>query len=143
MGRDPSRDRNVFSALSLRARRSKKEEDLFKGLLGVFNGLFTPAEIKRGLEGTDIEALSFAFFKQLSIKTKRAWTRLVTSSWERGEWGLDPRLGEDQDIQDEEEAGNLLICRDHPLDKYRVVGVCIDGLGAIASKKAEHEVTVQ
>lgn len=84
--------RNVFSAISLRARKSKKEEDLFKGLLGVFNGLFTVAEMKRDLEGTDIEALSFAFFKQLSIKTKRAWTRLVTSSRERGEWDWIPVL---------------------------------------------------
>jgi hypothetical protein len=40
-------------------------------------------------------------------------------------------------------AGNLLICRNHPLDKYRVVGVCIDGPGAIANKKPGHSVTLR
>ncbi len=100
--------RNVFSAISLRARKSKKEKDLFKGLLGVFNGLFTAAEIERDLEGTDIEALSFAFFKQLSIKTKRAWTRLVTSSRERGEWDWIPVLAKTKASKKKKKRDQLL-----------------------------------
>ncbi|KXX72837.1 Heterokaryon incompatibility protein 6, OR allele [Madurella mycetomatis] len=81
---------NVFSAISIRPRECWERHDIFRGLLGVFNGLFTPDEMRRELEGTDIDALSFAFFKQLSIKTERAWTRLVTGSRERGEWDWIP-----------------------------------------------------
>jgi hypothetical protein len=42
------------------------------------------------MEGDNIEKLSFAFFKQLSINTGGAWTRLAISSGERGEWDWIP-----------------------------------------------------
>ena len=81
---------NVFSAISFREREASVEHDTFRGLLGVFHGLFTPEEMRRDLTGKDMNAMSFAFFKQLSIKTERAWTRLVTSSGERGSWDWIP-----------------------------------------------------
>ncbi|GAB1316513.1 Heterokaryon incompatibility domain-containing protein [Madurella fahalii] len=87
---------NVFSAISVRPRECRERHDIFRGLLGVFNGLFTPEEMRRELEGTDIEVLSFAFFKQLSIKTERAWTRLVTSSRDRGQWDWIPVVANHQ-----------------------------------------------
>ena len=41
-------------------------------------------------------------------------------------------------------AGNLLICQNHPMDKYRVVGLCIDGPGAMEIKtKYARTVTVR
>lgn len=87
---------NVFSAISIRPRECWERHDIFRGLLGVFDGLFTPEEMRRELEGTDIDALSFAFFKQLSVKTERAWTRLVTSSREREEWDWIPVIANHQ-----------------------------------------------
>jgi hypothetical protein len=81
---------NVFSAVSITPRSCYKREDIFKGLLGVFNGLFTPEEIKREMSGDDMEKISFAFFKQLSIKTGRAWTKLAISRGERGKWDWIP-----------------------------------------------------
>lgn len=76
---------NIFSAISLRPRTAEVRRDVFRGLLGVFPGLFTPEEIERDLVGDDIEKLSFAFFKQLSNKTNYAWTKLAISNGERGE----------------------------------------------------------
>ncbi|CZR64380.1 uncharacterized protein PAC_14278 [Phialocephala subalpina] len=76
---------NIFSAISIRPRKCKERRDIFRGLLGVFSGLFTPEEVDRELAGDDIERISFAFFKQLSIKTGHAWTKLAISSGERGE----------------------------------------------------------
>ncbi|KAI9778504.1 MAG: hypothetical protein M1839_008034 [Geoglossum umbratile] len=81
---------NVFSAISIRPRSCYKKEDIFKGLLGVFNGLFTVEEIEREMSGDDMEKISFAFFKQLSIKTGRAWTKLAISHGERKEWDWIP-----------------------------------------------------
>lgn len=76
---------NIFSAISLRPRSCYKRRDLFRGLLGIFSGLFTPEETARDLMGDDIDKLSFAFFKQLSNKTGNAWTKLAISSGDRGE----------------------------------------------------------
>lgn len=76
---------NIFSAISIRPRECEYRRDVFRGLLGVFAGLFTPEETERDLMGDDIEPISFAFFKQLSIKTGRAWTKLAISSRERGD----------------------------------------------------------
>lgn len=76
---------NIFSAISLRPRSCYMRRDLFRGLLGIFSGLFTPEETARDLMGKDIDQLSFAFFKQLSNKTGNAWTKLAISSGERGE----------------------------------------------------------
>jgi hypothetical protein len=81
---------NVFSAVSIRPRTCYKKGDIFKGLLGVFNGLFTAEEIKTKMKGDDMESLSFEFFKQLSIKTGGAWTRLVITSGERERWDWIP-----------------------------------------------------
>lgn len=83
---------NVFSAISMRPRECEKRRDIFRGLLGVFSGLFTPEEIERDMMGDDIEKISFAFFKQLSIKTGYAWTKLAISSGERGEWDWIPMV---------------------------------------------------
>ncbi|EPE30129.1 hypothetical protein GLAREA_12852 [Glarea lozoyensis ATCC 20868] len=76
---------NIFSAISLRPRKCKERKDLFIGLLGIFNGLFTQAEIDSEMNSDNIEKSSFAFFKQLSTKTGHAWTTLAISSKERGE----------------------------------------------------------
>jgi Heterokaryon incompatibility protein (HET) len=81
---------NIFSAISIMPRKCKKRADIFRGLLGVFSGLFTPEEIKRDMSGDDLGRISFAFFKQLSTKTERAWTKLAISSRERGEWDWIP-----------------------------------------------------
>ncbi|EMD87034.1 hypothetical protein COCC4DRAFT_73096 [Bipolaris maydis ATCC 48331] len=81
---------NIFSAVSLTPRSCGAEEDIFRGLLGIFSGLFTSEEIKEQLSGKDMEKMSFNFFKQLSIKTERAWTKLAISSRERGEWDWIP-----------------------------------------------------
>ncbi|KAK4452252.1 heterokaryon incompatibility protein 6, OR allele [Podospora aff. communis PSN243] len=81
---------NVFSAISFRERKATVMHDTFRGLLGIFQGLFTPEEMRTHLTGTDMNAMSFAFFQQLSVKTKQAWTRLVTSSGERGSWDWIP-----------------------------------------------------
>ncbi|RDW81559.1 uncharacterized protein DSM5745_05116 [Aspergillus mulundensis] len=84
---------NVFSAISIWPRRCEKRADIFYGLLGVFSGLFTEEEIKhlpgRG-ESEEIEPIAFAFFKQLSLRTERAWTRLAITSGNRGEWDWIP-----------------------------------------------------
>ncbi|KUJ12814.1 uncharacterized protein LY89DRAFT_699440 [Mollisia scopiformis] len=75
---------NIFSAISITPRKCGQKVDIFRGLLGIFSGLFTPEEVERDLSGDDIEKISFAFFKQLSIKTGHAWTKLAISSEERG-----------------------------------------------------------
>lgn len=63
----------------------EQRRDIFRGLLGVFSGLFSPEEVERDMSGDDIEKISYAFFKQLSMKTGSAWTKLAISSGERGE----------------------------------------------------------
>lgn len=81
---------NVFSAVSIRPRTCDQRADIFRGLLGVFSGLFTAEEIERDISGDDLGKISFAFFKQLSMKTGYAWTKLAISSGERGEWDWIP-----------------------------------------------------
>ncbi|USP80495.1 HET domain containing protein [Curvularia clavata] len=81
---------NIFSAVSLISRNAERNEDIFRGLLGIFNGLFTFDEIKTQVAGDDIEKISFNFFKQLSTKTNVAWTKLAISNRERGEWDWIP-----------------------------------------------------
>lgn len=75
---------NIFSAVSLTPRKCYKMHDIFRGLLGVFSGLFTPQEIEEVITGDNVENISFAFFKRLSIRTGCAWTKLAISSGERG-----------------------------------------------------------
>ncbi|PQE30013.1 Ankyrin and het domain protein [Rutstroemia sp. NJR-2017a WRK4] len=79
---------NVFSAISIIPRNCSRKHDIFRGLLGIFNGLFTTEEVDAQLDGDDIEKMSFAFFKQLSLKTGYAWTRLAVSreKRERYDW---------------------------------------------------------
>ncbi|CAM1505828.1 Fc.00g114650.m01.CDS01 [Cosmosporella sp. VM-42] len=81
---------NIFSAVSITPRKARDRVDIFKGLLGVFSGLFTAEEVNRDMSHHDIDRISFAFFKQLSIKTGRAWTKLAISSGDRGDWDWIP-----------------------------------------------------
>lgn len=76
---------NVFSAVSLRPRECRFKADIFRGLLGVFNGLFEAREVGTQLSGEDdaIETISFNFFQRLSERTGLAWTKLAVSSKER------------------------------------------------------------
>ncbi|KAF7514062.1 hypothetical protein GJ744_004387 [Endocarpon pusillum] len=81
---------NIFSAVSITPRKCQVNADVFKGLLGVFSGLFSPEEITREMSGDDMGSILLAFFKQLSTKTGYAWTKLAISSRERGEWDWIP-----------------------------------------------------
>ncbi|KAI9055679.1 hypothetical protein LZ554_000622 [Drepanopeziza brunnea f. sp. 'monogermtubi'] len=81
---------NVFSAISITPRECGVQKDIFLGLLGIFEGLFTPAEVKQDLSSEDMGKNSFAFFKQLSLKTGLAWTKLAVSNGERGEYDWIP-----------------------------------------------------
>ncbi|PNP45699.1 hypothetical protein TGAMA5MH_02924 [Trichoderma gamsii] len=81
---------NVFSSISIIPRKATWKPDTFTGLLGVFSGLFTPAEFERDMATTDLNALSFAFFKQLSIKTGQAWTKLAIGNGADRDWGWIP-----------------------------------------------------
>ncbi|OWP07446.1 hypothetical protein B2J93_4975 [Marssonina coronariae] len=83
---------NVFSAISLTPRKCRDRRDIFRGLLGIFHGLFTPEEVARDLAGDDMEKISFAFFRQLSTKTGLAWTKLAISSAERGQYDWIPMV---------------------------------------------------
>jgi hypothetical protein len=86
---------NVFSAISIWPRSCEERTDIYKGLLGVFHGLFTKEEIEglgRAGGGEEIEAIAFAFFRQLSLRTDRAWTRLAISSGRRGNWDWIPMV---------------------------------------------------
>ncbi|KAJ8115202.1 hypothetical protein ONZ43_g4721 [Nemania bipapillata] len=101
---------NIFSAISIAPRGCSRMHDLFRGLLGIFSGLFTPDEIEREISGDDIEKISFAFFKRLSTRTNSAWTKLAISSRERGEWDWIPVTEqkhsegwEEDEYEDEEE----------------------------------------
>jgi len=81
---------NIFSAVSLIPRKCRDKHDLFRGLLGIFSGLFTPEEIETQIAGEDMEKMSFTFFQRLSTRTGLAWTKLAISSRERGEWDWIP-----------------------------------------------------
>ncbi|KAJ3571899.1 hypothetical protein NPX13_g5228 [Xylaria arbuscula] len=81
---------NIFSAISLTPRECSVMHDLFRGLLGIFSGLFTPEEILTEISGNDIDKISFAFFRRLSTQTGVAWTKLSISSRQRGEWDWIP-----------------------------------------------------
>lgn len=83
---------NIFSAISIIPRSCFDKHDLFRGLLGIFNGLFSEEELQRDLTGDDVETMSFNFFKQLSTKTGHAWTSLAVSTQERGEYDWIPMV---------------------------------------------------
>ncbi|KAI0402455.1 hypothetical protein F4802DRAFT_575799 [Xylaria palmicola] len=100
---------NIFSAISITPRGCRYMPDLFRGLLGIFSGLFTAEEIRTQISGNDIEKISFAFFKRLSTKTGNAWTKLSISARERGEWDWipvvehDPNTIRDEDDEDDDD----------------------------------------
>lgn len=99
---------NIFSAISITPRECGHMPDLFRGLLGIFSGLFTPAEIETQISGDDIEKISFAFFKQLSTRTGASWTRLSLGSRDRGEWDWIPVMEQRHDLNAiQENAGEV------------------------------------
>jgi hypothetical protein len=82
---------NIFSAASLRPRKCFKMADVFKGLLGIFKGLFTKEEIEVDFhQEKTLDQMAFTFFKSLSSKTEYAWTRLAISSEERASYNWIP-----------------------------------------------------
>jgi hypothetical protein len=85
---------NVFSAISIIPRHCGKPGDIFRSLLGIFSDLFSPKEVHDQLmshdKDDDMERISFAFFKQLYIKTGFAWTSLTASSRAMEAWGWIP-----------------------------------------------------
>lgn len=90
---------NIFSAISIKPRKCGHTADIFKGLLGIFNGLFTKEEVKTQLSGDDIKLISFNFFKRLSIETGLAWTRLgVTGKAREDGWNWIPVVESDNQI---------------------------------------------
>ncbi|KAM5344910.1 hypothetical protein ACJ41O_010772 [Fusarium nematophilum] len=90
---------NIFSAISIRPRKCRDTADIFRGLLGIFSGLFTKDEVNTQLSGTDISAISFNFFKRLSDQTGLAWTKLgVTSRARDGGWNWIPVVESDNQI---------------------------------------------
>lgn len=90
---------NIFSAVSILPRKATQQGDIFRGFLGVFSGLFTPEEIQNEMAGDDMERIAFTFFKQLSLKTGRAWTRLAISPSSRKEWEWIPMVVNSSRIQ--------------------------------------------
>lgn len=125
---------NIFSAVSIRERECYKPPDIFRGLLGLFSGLFGPDEVERDLSGDDMGAISFAFFKQLSIKTGLAWTKLAVSSTERGEeWNWIPVVENDKRIMTTDcFAGVTILGRLKP--KGRAKAAAITGLEGAPKK---------
>ncbi|KAJ3456221.1 hypothetical protein MRS44_016244 [Fusarium solani] len=90
---------NIFSAISLKPRKCGHTADIFRGLLGIFSGLFTKDEVNTQLSGSDIKVISFNFFKRLSTETGLAWTRLgVTSKAREGGWNWIPVVESDNQI---------------------------------------------
>ncbi|KAK7424052.1 hypothetical protein QQX98_000662 [Neonectria punicea] len=90
---------NIFSAISIKPRKCRDTADIFRGLLGIFSGLFTKDEVNAELSGNDIKAISFNFFKRLSAETGLGWTKLGVTSREReGGWNWIPVVESDNDI---------------------------------------------
>ncbi|KAF1347301.1 hypothetical protein EJ07DRAFT_143078 [Lizonia empirigonia] len=73
---------NIFSLLAVMPREFNRRAEVFKGLLGLFSGLYTDEEAARELSGEDFRKISFNFFKRLSSKTGFAWTNLAVRSGE-------------------------------------------------------------
>ncbi|KAI0520971.1 heterokaryon incompatibility protein-domain-containing protein [Xylaria bambusicola] len=98
---------NIFSAIALTPRSCRDMEDLFRGLLGIFSGLFTPAEIDAEFTGNDMNKMSFTFFKRLSSRTGVAWTKLSVSSRQRGQWDWIPVVEQKRDPIEQYENAKL------------------------------------
>lgn len=87
---------NIFSAISISPRECEERADIFRGLLGIFSGLFTQEEVDTDMSGDDIKKISFNFFKKLSTETGLAWTNLAVSSRDReGGWNWIPVVEND------------------------------------------------
>ncbi|KAI1747438.1 heterokaryon incompatibility protein-domain-containing protein [Xylaria castorea] len=131
--------RNIFSAISLTPRECRDMPDLFRGLLGIFSGLFTPEEIKTEISGDDIEKMSFALFKQLSTKTGHAWTKLSISSKERGQWDWIPVVEQDpnaqqKDGEEEKKESN----KKKPVNRIKTdIFAGVDNLGLLRKNRAK------
>ncbi|KAI0803780.1 heterokaryon incompatibility protein-domain-containing protein [Xylaria sp. FL0064] len=95
---------NIFSAISLVPRSCRDMQDLFRGLLGIFSGLFTPEQIQTEIAGNDLEKMSFAFFKELSSRTGLAWTKLSVSARPRGEWDRIPVVDQKHVPEEKDES---------------------------------------
>ncbi|KAM7188107.1 hypothetical protein V8F33_010870 [Rhypophila sp. PSN 637] len=78
--KNPKGVSNVFSAISIIPRSAFWKPDTFNGLL----------DGARDMTTTDLNALSFAIFKQLSIETGQAWTKLAIGNGEERDWGWIP-----------------------------------------------------
>jgi hypothetical protein len=90
---------NIFSAISLRPRKCRDSADIFRGLLGIFSGLFTKDEVETELSGKDITSISFNFFKKLSSETGLAWTKLgVASKARESGWNWIPLVESDNQL---------------------------------------------
>ncbi|PNP79789.1 hypothetical protein FNYG_06882 [Fusarium nygamai] len=90
---------NIFSAISLRPRKCRDSADIFRGLLGIFSGLFTKDEVETELSGKDITSISFNFFKKLSAETGLAWTKLgVASKARENGWNWIPLVESDNQV---------------------------------------------
>ncbi|EWG38298.1 hypothetical protein FVEG_01555 [Fusarium verticillioides 7600] len=90
---------NIFSAISLRPRKCRDSADIFRGLLGIFSGLFTKDEVETQLSGKDITSISFNFFKKLSSETGLAWTKLgVASKARESGWNWIPLVESDNQV---------------------------------------------
>jgi len=87
---------NIFSAVSIVPRECTEQKDVFRGLLGIFNGLFSAGEIEECMQG-NMNVMTFEFFWRLSKRTGHAWTRLVLSGKGQTEPGWDwiPVVAED------------------------------------------------
>lgn len=59
---------NIFSAISIRPWGYKERRDIFRGLLGVFNGLFTSEEVEREIIGDDIERSRLLFLSSCPLR---------------------------------------------------------------------------
>ncbi|GAB1314483.1 hypothetical protein MFIFM68171_04693 [Madurella fahalii] len=79
---------NIFSAVSIMPRECTDQKDVFRGLLGIFNGIFDAGEIETYMQG-DMNRMTFEFFRRLSKRTGYAWTRLVLSGKRQTQPGWD------------------------------------------------------
>ncbi|GAB1314691.1 hypothetical protein MFIFM68171_04901 [Madurella fahalii] len=88
-----------------------------KGSSAPFSGLFTPDEIESQMTGHNMNAISFAFFRQLSVTTKVPWARLVLSTGDTRGVGLDAGFGPSQPAHD-----YWLLCWRRPTRAFGAAG---------------------
>ncbi|KAK5635724.1 hypothetical protein RRF57_011436 [Xylaria bambusicola] len=118
---------NIFSAIALTPRSCRDMQDLFRGLLGIFSGLFTPAEIEEDIKGNDMNKMSFTFFKRLSSRTGVAWTKLSVSSRQRGQWDWIPIV--------EQKRGSIEQCENVKPGAESDIEKSVEMVGVVESKE--------